>query len=136
MGKVSGGRRITTEDFGRNDQEMARKLAFVLNPFIEEFVSAFQKRITIADNLAMEIKTITVELDGSGNVTNTASYQSGVGKITGLLVLRALEQNGTSFPTGAPFASFRQENNVVEIQHVTGLPASTKFDLTVLAITV
>jgi len=132
MAKISGGKRILTEDFSGDDQELIRKLSFVLNPFMEQTINAFQKRLTIADNLDMDIKEVEVVVDGSGLVTNTASFQTSRGKISGLLVVYAAPVNSTAAILNAPFVIFRQNNQVVEIQQVTGLPASTKFKLRLL----
>lgn len=135
MSKLTGGKRLTIEDFSNDDQYIIKKLAFVLNPFMEQVLSAFQKNITINDNLAQELRTMTVEVDADGKITNTAIFKTTLGKITGLSVLRAREKDGTAFPTSAPFVSFVQQADKVTLQHVTGLPAATKFDITLWVIT-
>lgn len=132
MSKLSGGKRILTEDFSGDEQHLIRKLSFILNPFMEQVFNAFQKRITIADNLDMEFKDVEVVVDGSGNITNTASFQTNRGKINGLLVVYAAAVNSTATITASPFVTWRQDNNVIEIQHVTGLPVDTRFKLRLL----
>lgn len=134
MSKVSGGRRLLTDDFNVEDRALIQKLAFVLNPFLEQVISAFNSNITISENLDMEIVDISLIVDGSGLTTSTASFQTGLSSISGILVLSASPTDSTDYPINAPFVSFKKNNNIVKIQHVTGLPADTKYSLKILVI--
>lgn len=85
--KISGTRRLLKEDFKSDDQELVGKLGFALNPLLEQLYLVFNKRITIADNLDMEFKDITLEVDGFGIPKNSISINSPITKINGILVL-------------------------------------------------
>lgn len=130
MAKLTAGRRITTEDFSTEEQAIARRLAFILNPFMSEVTSAFNGKITI-ENLNMSYKTITVKVDGSGNVTNNAKFQNTLSTF-GVIVCSASPKDGTSFITSAPFVTSRTANNITEIQNVTGLQTDKEYTLNLL----
>lgn len=138
MARVSGGRLIRKEDFNPKEQEFAGKLAFQINPFIQEVTQALQGNLTITENFSMEIKSVSVEVDGTGEITNTASFQTDLATISGILVLRhqVADPNNSNFPTSAPYCTFVKSNNIVNIQHVTGLPADTRFNLTLLLVSI
>ena len=85
MAKLTGGRRILIDDFNSEDRQIAEKLAFVINPFLEQVNNGFQKQITVGDNLNMEFKEIAIEVDSVGQVTTTGSFSTTLGKITGIV---------------------------------------------------
>lgn len=59
---LSNLKRITKEDFPSADQDLVDKLAYVLNPFLDQIQQAFNKQITTTDNLSRELTTITVNM--------------------------------------------------------------------------
>lgn len=136
MSKLSGGRRLLTEDFSAEDQELIRKLAFVLNPFLEEVTNSLQKNLSVAENLTMEFKDLDVEVDGSGFPTNTAKFQTSFSKVTGLLVVNhtVLTTGASLYPANGIYCTFKQSNNIIEVNHITGLNTSTKYRLRLLVL--
>lgn len=135
MAKLNVTKRIVAEDFEEEDQGLITKLAFTLNSFFEQVAFAFNKNITIEDNLNMEIKEVVITVNASGFPTTQAQFQSSLRtKVRGLLVLRAFNQtNPGTYPTSAPFISFEQNNNLLTIQHVTGLQAAESYKLQILS---
>lgn len=133
--KLNVTKRIIKEDFKKEDQELIDKLAFALNSFFEQVAQGFSKNITIEDNLNMEIKEVVLTVDASGFPTTTAAFQSALRtRVRGLTVLRAINQtNPGTYPTGAPFVSFEQNNNLLTIQHVTGLQPAESYKLQILS---
>jgi hypothetical protein len=130
MAKLTAGRRITTEDFSAEEQDLVRKLAFILNPFMSEISSAFNGKITI-DNLNMTYKTVLVTVDANGDVTNNAKFQNPL-STQGIIVTAASPTDEVSFITGAPFVTTRTSNGITEIQHVTGLQDGVGYRLNLL----
>lgn len=132
--KLNVTKRIVTEDFPKEDQALVGKLAFAMNSFFEQVAGAFNKNITIEDNLNMDIKSVVVTVDASGIPTVAAAFQSVLRtKVRGISVLRARNNvTATVYPTGAPFISFEENGKVVTIQHVTGLQAANSYTLTLL----
>ena len=130
--KLGGGKQIRGEDFPPEYREVMNKLGFILNPFIEQLVQGLQKRITISENLNQEFREVTVQVDSSGVVINTAKIQTAL-PVKGINVERVLSVGNTSlFPVSAPFCSWVQNQGVLEIQHVTGLAVGTTYKLVLL----
>jgi len=112
--------RIKTNDFPKDQKEMADALGGLLNPFIDKLVIGFNKNFTVDDNLPFEFKTIDVTVDIFGNPTfvpsaGTAS-QSGV-TVTGI---------GTSFSSSMigstlRYASGLSAGTITAVASVTSL---------------
>lgn len=134
--KLNVTKRIVKEDFKPEDQELVGKLGFTLNPFFEQISQVLNKNLTIEENFNMEVKIIDLKVDAGGLPTTTAAYQSTLRtKVRGTMVMDARNlTNTTTYPTSGPFINFLQENNLVTIQHVTGLQAGDNYRLTVLSI--
>lgn len=134
MSQITGGKRITTDDFSSEERELVRKLAFILNPFIEQTISIVNGKLTVSDNLNMFFKDVTVVVDANGKTTNTAAFTSSIGKIHGMIVI-SHQQADSGTPiilSGAPYCTYSQENNIIYIQYVTGLPPDRKINLKLL----
>ena len=131
--KITGSKRILMEDFKKEDQALVSNLAYVLNPFLEQVVQAFSKNITVSENLNMEYKTVMIEVDANGLTLNTASFQTTINNISGLVVINISSDDG-SYPLGAPFCSYTKDGKVVKIQHVTGLDVNIKYTMKVLVL--
>lgn len=85
--KLTGGKRLVTEDFKSDDQELVSKLAYVLNPFLEQMTNAMNSSITVSDNLDMDYKDIIVTVDSLGIPVNNVSFQTTKPKVSGILAL-------------------------------------------------
>lgn len=89
MAKISANKRLVKEDFAAEEQDLIDKLAFIINPIIQEIVYAFNKNITITDNLNMEIRTIEVEVDSSGLPKSPTFYKSTLTtKVSGVIIIK------------------------------------------------
>jgi len=131
MAKLSGFKRVIKEEFKEEYQELIDKLGYSVNSFAEEVINAFNGNIN-EDNILDKSKTITTTLDSSGIPTQDLSFKSGlVGKTKGIIVVKAENlTNPNTYPTGAPFCTFSENNGIVSVSHITGLPASQKYRLT------
>lgn len=134
MSKLNVIRRILSSDFDKKDQSLIDKLAFPLNQFIEQVVQAFNKGLTIEDNLAQfEVVSVKTTVDADGIPIDTLSFKTSV-KARGLLVIDANNLVDTTPLTGAPFAQRSQNNGIITISRITGLPAGKNFSLNLLVI--
>lgn len=128
--KLSTVKRLRTEDFEQDNYLLISKLSEILNPFFEQIVSGLNKNIDF-DNLNQELLNVTVKVDATGKPTTTTQYKTSLKtRVKGLTCIRAY--NDKSYPTTAPFVSFTQSNDLLTIQHVTGLPSNTEFILTLI----
>jgi hypothetical protein len=135
VARVPDIKRIKKEDFNSDQQDWVEKLAFPLNSFMEQVRSAFQKKIDFT-NLNQELITISLIVDASGFPITTTKYKSNLStNVAGHTVLGHVNRtDSTVMVTGAPYLTFTESGGIVQILHVTGLPANNKFDLTVLSI--
>lgn len=135
MANVNNIKRIVKEDFNEEDQELVDKLAFALNPFLEQVSAAFNKGIDDS-NLRQQTTSIDVEV-GSNGVPKTP-LQIKINpellrtRIIGTRVVLAQNLTDSTFPTGTPFLTFNVVNNLINVLHVAGLPPDKKFRLSVI----
>jgi len=132
---LSNFKRIIVEDLPKESQELGSKLAYVLNPTLEQLEQAFSKNIGI-DNLNQQIKVIEVTVSSVGRPTNTTQFKSELkSQAKGLVCIRAENlTNGNLYPTATPFISFSENEGLITLNNITGLQASNKYNLTILAI--
>lgn len=132
--KVTNIKRIVKEDFNKDDQELVDKLAFALNPFLEQVVSAFNKNIDF-DNLNQEVINLETEVDSSGTPKLNFEIKTTLKtRIKGLICVSAQNLTDLTYPTGAPFISYTTNNNLITIRNITGLPANKRFRLSIILI--
>jgi len=96
MAKLEGGKLIRPEDFAKDDRRVAEKLGFILNPHLEQVINAFQKRITITENLDMEFKLIDIEVDANGFPVGNSAVNTTIGGVSGMLVMNTQLVNSLS----------------------------------------
>lgn len=130
MAKISNLKRIIKEDFPEEYQELIDKLAYSLNPFLEQISNAFNKNINI-ENLSREFITVTVENVG-GNLKIPVQFKTSLsGRIQGFNIIKAENiTNPAIYPTQAPWITWTINSNILTIQKVTGIPDNNKFRLT------
>lgn len=133
MAKIDNIKRILKEDFPENSRETVDKMGYVINNFMEQVISAFNKNINF-DNLNQEIKDISVTVNGSGIPTIDTNFKNNlITKVKGIQVILAENQtNTTSYPTSCPFISFTENNKIVTIRHISGLQANNKYKLRII----
>jgi len=135
MGTIPDLKRVTKEDFSKDDQDLIGKLAFIINSFHEQVRSALSKNIDF-DNLAQEVKTLSFTTGADGQPLNPVSFKSTIAnKIKGILVVRTvITSDNTSFPTQVPVISWSQNASLVTITNIGSLQAETRYELTILTI--
>lgn len=129
---MEGIKRLLREDFPQEDKALIDKLGGVLNPFLEQILDALNKNLD-HDNLKREIKEVAVTVNASGIPTPAVSFRNTLNsKVKGINVVRAIHDTSTTtYPVSQPFISFTEENKLVKIDHISGLQASNKYNLTI-----
>lgn len=134
MARLQNFKRIIKENLPKESQALADTIGYSVNSFAEEVTNAFNKNISVDDNLSMEYKEIDLEVDGSGVPIIAAQIKTSLsGRIRGMPVIKLDNlTNPSTYPTSAPFVNFDQNNTLLTITHVTGLSTSNKYRLTLL----
>lgn len=142
MSKISNIKRLIKEDFAQKDQDLIDKLAYVLNPFLDQVTKAFNKGIN-NDNLSRDFAYATVL-----NVTGTGSYNvNGIAtggdltpsvqikiklssKMIGINVIKADNAtNPGTYPINAIGLSWTVEKDIITLNKVTGIQDGQKYNL-------
>lgn len=129
--KVQSFKRLIKEDVEEQYRPLVEKIAFSVNPFAEEVIKALDNNLSIEDNFGQKKKEITVQVDSDGIPTYVTQLKTDLKSIcSGAIVIRADNlTNARTYPTGCPFLSFTENNGVITVNHITGLPAGNKFKL-------
>jgi len=131
MARINNLKRIVKEDFDQEYHGLIDKLAYSLNPFLEQISNAFNKNITL-ENLSREVLTVTVENDGSDVLKTTTQFKTNLtSRIQGLTIIKAENlTNPSVYPTASPWISWTINSNIITIKKVTGIQPNAKYRLT------
>jgi hypothetical protein len=131
MSVLSAFKRIRVEDFSSKDRDLVSKLSYPINSFADQVLAAFNKQITIEDNLNITKKDISISLDSAGSIIGSANLKTGLDHLCqGILVIAVRNlTNPTSYPTGTPFVSYVENNGILTINNINNLPVSSQFQL-------
>lgn len=141
MALIPTQRLLKPEDFDSKDQALVTKLAFPINTFMQQVISALSNNLDF-NNLNMQINTFTISVDTNGIPTTPVQFTLNLKtKLYGLICINALNTSAnTRFPTAQPFISYSLNAGQVTINHITGLGIPTDqtnsdiYTLTVLSI--
>lgn len=134
--KIPGFKRLDKQNFSPEYRDLIDKLSFTVNNDIEVLYNVLNRNSSLKDNIHCTVKDVEVIVDSNGIPKNTASFQLDIAnmRIMGCSVLRAInEDNSSIFPTSAPFVSFSQSSNIINLNHITGLQADQTYTLTIVA---
>lgn len=127
--------RIKSNDFPEEDRQLVETLGRTLNPLIDRLVLAFNKNITVDDNLPFEFKNLDVEVDGTGTPISGSAVKTSLTNFKGYICLNVLDINNTGiYPTTAPFVLTELTGNIINIRKITGLPSGAVYRLVLLGI--
>ena len=132
--KIQGFKRLIKENVTEDFRDVIDTVGASVNVFAEDVLNAMNKNLSIDDNLKMEYKTIDVTVGATGLPLTEAQLSTKLfGKIQGITVERAENlTNSATYPSGAPFVTFSQNNTLITLNHITGLQANNKYRLTLL----
>lgn len=135
MAKLGFLKRLVTEDFSKDDQKIISKLAFILNPALEQIVQAMSNNLTFEDNMASMVKEIDVEVDASGKPVSGGAFQSTLNSLCkNIITTRATNlTNSSTYPSGYPFITWEESSKIITIKHIAGLQAGSKYRLRIIA---
>jgi hypothetical protein len=135
--KLASYRRIITQDYSEDDQELIEQLGSTVNDSFNSVYSALNKRINFTDNIASTVKELVVTLDANGIPQQLIRFNVDVPNTPVIQVICGRAINITNpgvYPTAAPFVSFTQNGNTIIINHITGLAANQQWRIIVTAI--
>lgn len=134
MARISNFRRISTEDYQGEYQQLIEKVALNLNPFMQEVVDVVNGQLDF-DNLQQNIITANFQVNSNGVPIGTNQLNTqGINQPRGFQVISARNtQNPADFPSGQPFISFTpQGNSIVQINNISNLTANQTYQLTII----
>jgi hypothetical protein len=133
MAKIQQPKKIRAEDFTGEEQQIITKISDPFNDLADSFYFALTKSLDFT-NMNRDSVTVTVNIDGSGAVSNLPRVKFNLRTGSPQMVLCGRAQNIINpniYPTNAPFISYTVINaDTIQIQHVTGLPVNSQFLLT------
>lgn len=134
--KISAWKRIRVEDYPEEFQGLIEQLAITLNTNGEEVVNALNGNLTYSNNIFTTIKTFSAKVDSNGYPITTLQFKINTdSSIKGLQVINTVNpRNPASYPTSAVQIFYTQKNDVITVNKITGLPASTEFNITISTI--
>jgi hypothetical protein len=133
---LPGQRRIYTPDFPQDYQDLVNKLSAVININTQVLFETLNKRVDITNNIDCVVTDVSLEVNASGIPTSTTIFQltDKIRNIKGLHIIKCENlTNASIYPTAAPFVSWSQVAQGIQIQHVTGLQTGNVFSLRILA---
>ena len=138
MGQVHQLKRLIVEDFPQEYSNLVSKLAYTLNPALEEIAQVLNGQIDFS-NLVNNIKTFEVTVDGNGDPTSKTVISTNTNRrIQGLQVIYAENLTDTTKnPTSTPFITFELNSNdpsLIEVKNVTGLQADDEYRLRAIVV--
>ena len=134
MAKIQNFKRIIGEDYPEKDRSLISKLAYSINVFAEDVTNAFNKNLSINDNLNLSTKEINVTVNSSGVPVATLKMNSGLGSVCkGMIVINSVNKTNTNnTPSGTPFITFADNSGLITINKVTNLTANDNYTLTLV----
>jgi hypothetical protein len=132
MAKLDNIRRLRPEDYTEKNRPLINKLAFILNPFMEQVVRVLNGNID-QENLSSTITEIEVTVDSNGTPILNNKFNIGLPSIfNGAFCINAVNlTTSTNYPTSAPFLSTTISNGLLVINNISGLQANEKYRLTI-----
>lgn len=122
-------KKINVADFSKTNTADMQKLARSLNPFFDSIQQVMNKGLTVSEHLPFEYATFDITVDGSGNPLASVKFPiSLTNTVKGMIVIGI----SGGIPTANPLVLFTVDKNIVTVTSVIGIPASTKFKITVL----
>jgi len=126
---------IRSMDFSKDQKDIAVAFGDLLNPFMSQVVIAFNKNLSVDDNLPFEFKTVEIKVNSSGIPIGNSTFSTNLKSFKGYVCINASNNdNSSSYVTSAPFLTTELNSGSVTIKHVTGLAADANYTLVLLGI--
>lgn len=136
MAKIGNFKRLSSEAVESKYRDLIQIIAGSTNDFADEVTIALNNNLTVDDNLNMQYKELEFSVASTGRPTVATQFKSTLkSRVRGLQVIKVENlTNSNIFPTGAPFITFTENNQVVTVVHITGLAVGYKYKVTLLAL--
>lgn len=139
--KLPSFKRLYEQDFDKDDRDLVKRLGDTLNTDLENVYLALSNRISLVDNVQCTVKTIQISVNAEGKPQNITGFQlnrqggtQAVSSVIGCQVIKAINlTNPTVYPTSCPFITFSQNETILTIEHIAGLPQNNLFELVIVA---
>lgn len=131
-------KRVQRSDLGGDIPVWVDSLLSPLNQFIEEVYSAFNKNLTIPENVKGQIKNLTFRTSSSYTSSSKEfteiTYLNTLGRKTQILLLGYIEEIGTPKKKHDAITISWYDNNdgTVTIHYISGLSNSKNYNITIL----
>jgi hypothetical protein len=130
-------KRVQRSDLGGDIPIWVDSLLSPLNQFIEEVYSAFNKNLTIPENVKGQIKNLSFRTSSSYTSSKEfteITYLNTLGRKTQILLLGYVEEIGTPKKKHDAITVSWYDNNdgTVTIHYISGLSNSKNYNITVL----
>lgn len=134
--KLQSVKRIIKESLPQEFRPIVDVVGYSFNTFAEDVINAFNKKITVDDNLNMEYKEISITVNAEGIPVNPVTFRTVVtGRIRGVIVVRCDDLSANPVPPdAAPFMTCSYNTNLITVENVRGLRANVNYNLTVLVL--
>jgi hypothetical protein len=127
--------RLYKTDYAAEYSDLLENLAITFNLDGENVYNALTNSLTIADNMLSVVTDVTVSVNANGipKSLTQISLNNVINQIEAVQVGYASNTtSNTTYPTGAPFISFTQSQNLITINHITGLTPNDNWSLHVI----
>lgn len=134
MAKQPSQKKILKETFDKEQQKWVDTLLDPLNRFMDEVASAFNRQLTIKQNLNADIKTIICD----GSFPQKFKWDLKARPVGATIMqCREVDEDHTTFSDPISLDWEFTNDGMVQINNIPGLTATTsnKFNVTVLLIT-
>lgn len=127
MAKIQTIRKIVVEDFPEASRELITKLSSVLNPFLDQVITALSKNLTHADNLKGKVYTFQLAA-GVSSITVAWEYND---KPTAVYLGNLTKSTGAAPSNTFSLSSLHSDNKITFT--LIGLDGSAAHTITVIA---
>lgn len=134
MGKLST-KKINVGDFSPENRPDLSKIARSLNPFLDDVERILRKGLSVEDNLPFQYLDFITEVDANGIPLSAINLSTNLTtSIRGVIVVDVESMMDGIYPISSPLLITSKSLGKVEIKKIIGLPANTKFKITVLIV--
>lgn len=135
MSSLGTYKKIITNDYPEEYKELMDKLGYSINTSMELLFLTLAQRVSLADNVLCDIKTLEVKVDATGKPTSPLVFSvsnPNISSIRGMHVIQAVNKtNGTGYPTSCPFISYSITQPSSQVQSLTATNnTQNKFTIT------
>ena len=130
MPKIDTVKRITTDEFSDEDQEVAERIGNIYNYFAEQVTNVLNGGID-SENTGRPIIQLSAVVDANGTPVRQIKFTSNAG-LKGIKVINAVNRtNRVNYVENHPFISFlSQGTGVYTIENIKGLITAQDYLLT------